>query len=134
MFQSTNEAVRETACQAQFTSRSSPLAIMDAIEAGTVQIGGTFVRDKGVIKVAVTGERVIVVNAGIQEIVRGLYLTRLEKEEGSSIDFYKFYAKLAKTLQGSVVTKIAHPAPAAGMLGGSEMGMGWEDVKDGGGI
>lgn len=139
------KTVKETSCQAQFTSRSTPLAIMDAIELGTVQLGGSLERvnnvgtngtghgrEKGVISVAVTGERVIVVNIGIQEILRGLYLTRLEKEEGSSIDFFKFYAKLAKTLQGSVVTVVAHPAPAAGMLGGS--GMGWEDAKEGAGI
>ena len=135
IFQSTSDAVKETSCQAQFTSRSTPAAIMAAIESGSVQLGGTlefvnrddtngtigggYTRENGVIRVAVTGERVIVVNVGIQKILRGLYLTRLEKEEGSSIDFYKFYAKLAKTLQGSVVTKVAHPAPAAGMLGGS---------------
>jgi serine/threonine protein kinase len=148
IFQSTNDAVKETSCQAQFTSRCTPAAIMAAVESGTVQLGGTlecvntddtngtsdggYIKEKRVVRVAVTGERVIVVNVGIQEILPGLYLTRLEKEEGSSIDFYKFYAKLAKTLQGSVVKKVAHPAPAAGMLGGS--GMGWDDAKEGGGI
>ncbi|PSC71591.1 CBL-interacting kinase 32 [Micractinium conductrix] len=99
----------------RFSCRASVSTIMDSIESATVAVGGRVARqDGGRLRLYIPNPRgTIHVLAELFEVVPGTHMVDLQKVQGDTAKFHKWYADLTHALS-SIITK---RQPGVGELG-----------------